>query len=557
MVLAVMSLLGGFALGAEIVTSWGQNENGQLGLGSKGSYDYFEPQRIPEGITVGTLSGVTQFACGGQHVLARMDDGTVRAWGYGLLGQLGQTVMDTDDKVYATPVPGLSDARAVAAGGNHSIAITSSNTLAVWGNNTSGQLGLGNKLPRFSVTHLSGVEQVDQVVCGPNFTLILLDDDTVLGCGNNMLGQLATEDTNAVTSPVAIDGLTNVYMLACGDSHGAAVLNGGQLKVWGYNGFGQLGLGDTTSRTAAVLHPDFSGVAEVACGGFHTLVRLNDGTIKAFGQNLLGQLGVGDHTNYWSPVTVSNLNSVSALAAGEQFSMALLADGHVKSWGCNLRGQLGQGEILTITNPVPAFLPRLANMAQVGCGNQFAMAMGVETPVLEVTPAMIDFGTVTLGHSEEDQFTVKNVGFGYLDVDASVDSPFSILSEPVPLYDNEPGLVRVQFTPPEPLSYSNTVTFSGGVGVEPLYRYVLGRGWAPHFYLKWSSVTGATYQVTLSSNLLHDVFDTLWRTNIAATPPSNELVWTNQFPDTNLFFRVVGDSNQVLTIEDFQYRAVP
>jgi len=552
MCVGLIGLVGQLSVMADtqIVTAWGENNSGQLGLGMQSPYSYYAPERVPAGIFPDTLTNVSQISCGGFHVLALRDNQTVLAWGNGMFGQLGQGPLDLNNKDYATIVPGVSNIHAVTCGGNHSIALTSANTLIVWGNNASGQLGLGDRIPRPTPNALSGLNNIDSVYCGANFTLVLMADSTVMAFGNNAANQLGFEATNSILSPVAIPNLTNVISMSCGTSHAIALMEDGTVKAWGNNFFGQLGLGDTTNRYEPTTVPGLASVAEVVCGGFHTIVRMNDGSLRSFGQNTLGQLGVGDHTNHYAAVVVSNISSATEIAAGEDFSMAVMADSRVMSWGGNTEGQLGQGTILTITNPAPAYLPALARMTNIACGNLFAFAVGAETPVLSVTPDYLDYGHVDINNTVADQFWVKNIGFGYLDVDASVSSPFNVLSESVPLYDSESGLVVIQFTPTEPLAYSNIVTFTGGW--QPVERYVLGQGWAPHFYLKWESTNGALYDVTVGTNLLDSSYE-MFRTNIVATPPSNQLVWTNLNSEEQLFFRIESNSNYFYRIQEFEF----
>jgi hypothetical protein len=65
-------------------------------------------------------------AAGGQHSLALKSDGTVAGWGYDYYGQV-------------TPPAGLSGVAAIAAGVGHSLALKSDGTVVGWGDNMSGQ----------------------------------------------------------------------------------------------------------------------------------------------------------------------------------------------------------------------------------------------------------------------------------------------------------------------------------------------------------------------------------------------------------------------------------
>jgi hypothetical protein len=72
------------------------------------------------------LSGVVAIAAGGEHTVALKSDGTVVAWGYNYAGQ--------------TTVPaGLSGVVAIAAGAWHTVALKSDGTVVAWGSNSAGQ----------------------------------------------------------------------------------------------------------------------------------------------------------------------------------------------------------------------------------------------------------------------------------------------------------------------------------------------------------------------------------------------------------------------------------
>lgn len=78
------------------------------------------------------LPAAAQTAAGGEtHTLILKSDGTVWSFGLNNVGQLG----DSSNTQRRTPVQvsGLTDIVAIAAGGYHSLAITSTGALYVWG----------------------------------------------------------------------------------------------------------------------------------------------------------------------------------------------------------------------------------------------------------------------------------------------------------------------------------------------------------------------------------------------------------------------------------------
>ena len=71
--------------------AWGNNSFGQLGDGAM--VDNPLPVVVKAVGGSGPLTGVQQVAAGGYHSLALTSAGEVRAWGYNSYGQLGEGTM--------------------------------------------------------------------------------------------------------------------------------------------------------------------------------------------------------------------------------------------------------------------------------------------------------------------------------------------------------------------------------------------------------------------------------------------------------------------------------
>ncbi|MFM8532599.1 MAG: RCC1 domain-containing protein [Acidimicrobiia bacterium] len=116
------------------VYAWGSNTSGRIGDGTTSG-----THKVPYHVT--TLTNITAIAAGEAHSLALASDGHVYAWGENSDGQLG--LGSTTDAGTPTEIPGLSNIVAIAAGDTHSLAVAATGTLYVWGNGANSRLGDG------------------------------------------------------------------------------------------------------------------------------------------------------------------------------------------------------------------------------------------------------------------------------------------------------------------------------------------------------------------------------------------------------------------------------
>jgi alpha-tubulin suppressor-like RCC1 family protein len=384
--------------GGGAVKCWGGNYQGQLGNGS-------DPTRPIAADVSGLGSGVSKVMAGGWHTCALTTGGAVKCWGANWEGQLGDDTYDS--RGTAAEVNGLgSGVIAIAAGGEHTCALTSAGGVKCWGANASGQLGDDTHDSRATAADVTGLGSgVIAIAASGSHTCALNTGGGVKCWGANESGQVGdgTSVDNRPT-PVDVQGLTSgVIAITAGGAHTGALTTGGGVKCWGANGEGQLGddtynsrptaadvlgLGSgviaiaaggnhscaltsgggvkcwgakwnadgsaTTHATAGEVTSLGSGVDALAAGGFHTCARTSGGAMKCWGGNFDGQLGDGTHNNRSTPLDVSGLGSgVSAMAAGGNHTCAVTDGGAAKCWGYNGDGQLGDGTIREDSVPLP------------------------------------------------------------------------------------------------------------------------------------------------------------------------------------------------------------
>jgi len=332
------------------------------------------------------------------------------AWGYDGYGELGAS--GSTNNSYTRPVltQGISNAVSIAAGGYHSLAVTSDGAVYAWGYNSNGELGNGghdynaHNLPAQVISPTDATQPLTgaaQVAAGANFSLALMRDGTVYAWGYDGYGQLGAGDTTDRSTAVQVAGpvdasrpLTGVVAVAAGTYHSLALTAGGQVYAWGRNYEGELGTGDTTGHATPVTVTVASGdpltnVVSIAAGDYHSLAMTSDGQVYAWGDNDNGQLGVDDTTRRYTAVPVASpfdatkpMTGIVAVAGANSFSLFLSNSGTVFGTGYNANGQLGTGD--TTRQTVPVTVTSLAGVtvqAIAASDDNFSLALASDGTV--------------------------------------------------------------------------------------------------------------------------------------------------------------------------------
>ena len=196
------------------VAAWGYNYDGELGNNS--TTDSPVPVAVDRS---GVLSGktVVAVAAGSSHSLALCSDGTLAAWGNNTYGQLGtNTTTSSLLPVAVNTVSGVSalagkTVTSIAAGAYHSMALCSDGTVIAWGYNGVGQLGDNSATQRLAPVAVNTAASsallgrtVEGIQAGQYHSVAQCSDGTAAAWGSNFNGQLGDNTTTQRNVPVAV-----------------------------------------------------------------------------------------------------------------------------------------------------------------------------------------------------------------------------------------------------------------------------------------------------------------------------------------------------------------
>ena len=390
---------------------WGDNGKAQIGDGT--GTQRIDPKQI------NSATNWNQLSAGAEHTCAKKTDGTLWCWGDNSSGKLG--IGDKPNQFQSSPckVTKAKDWKTVSSGTNHTCALKSDGTLWCWGDNSVGELGIGNTVIKKSPVKVNKATNWKTVSAGDNFTCGR-KAGTVWCWGKSDQGQLGNGTTTEFKwLPVRAGLATNWTLVAAGGNHACGRRSDGSLWCWGDNQYGQLGDGSTLDKNLPTRVGLENTWVAVATGANHTCGKKSDRTVWCWGENRDYQLGDGTTADRNSPVQLlDNLHNaitdLSAVAVGNAFSCAINAkgaaisskacagrgpvncemssDGTIISWGKNDSGQLGDGTTTAGQSPVP-----------------------IENPTPYVKPFDIaDFKGTWFGHSLMTGDTPDFLGWGYI-----------------------------------------------------------------------------------------------------------------------------------------------
>jgi alpha-tubulin suppressor-like RCC1 family protein len=332
---------------------WGDNFFGQLGDGTRTRRT--DPVLVAAGMRFASVDA------GSWHTCGLTADGVAYCWGFNAFGQLGDG--STTQRMSPAAVLAGVAFTAISAGHLHTCAIATGGAAYCWGDNDVDQLGDGTTVAtRSSPAAVAGGLHVSAISAGWGHSCVVTTNAAAYCWGDNTFGQLGVGDQSIVARtplPVAVAGGLSFRAVSAGDSHSCGVTTDNTANCWGEN-TGQLGDGTRLSRSSpAPVDGGFSFTAVEAGGRFDPQTRevayscgvTTSQDAFCWGNDVSGRLGDGTAGDSNTPVPVLGGLRFVAVSPWFRHTCGLTPDGAAYCWGDNSNGALGNGTTVSTSTP--------------------------------------------------------------------------------------------------------------------------------------------------------------------------------------------------------------
>ncbi|MBA88500.1 MAG: hypothetical protein CMB16_04460 [Euryarchaeota archaeon] len=390
------------------IKCWGDGSDGQLGLGNTQNIGDSSDETgtdLPF-VNLGTNASVDKIVMGDKHSCALFTNGSVKCWGESSVlglgystndGGFGDGYLETGDTLPFLQFPTGRHATMIEAGKSHTCAVMDNNDLICWGDNSKGQLGLGDTAHRgdapseigsnFAVTSVPTGRTIDSMALGWDHTCVVWDNNSVSCWGGNDNGQLGLDSTTDIGDSAGEMGDNLDFLdlpgtssaITAGDGFTCAVVDDSgtdRAFCWGLNDFGQLGIESTINvgdgsggSMSSISYADLNyEVISIDAGEDHVcaIVRYSSyyKTVQCWGNGADGRLGYGSQDNRGTgPGSTNGMGNnlphvrltsssnhfaynVNDIEVGAGTTCVIMSNGYndIVCWGDNGIGQLGYGD---------------------------------------------------------------------------------------------------------------------------------------------------------------------------------------------------------------------
>jgi alpha-tubulin suppressor-like RCC1 family protein len=317
----------------------------------------------------------------GYDVACGVDEsGQGYCWGDNSSGQLGIGTSGEIDDDYRRSKPTAVDSpiafSKIVAGADTTCGLDTDGRAYCWGD---GWLGDGPPPldPRPTPAPVAGdLSFVD--IAPPGLATCGLTTDGALYCWAGSNGYLGDGTWDSSEVPTDVSAGRSYEAIANGGNSACALATGGAVYCWGDNTWGQLGDGTTEHRFTPTPVNTSLTFRSIAMGFASTCGLTDEGTAYCWGRNDAGELGLGDFDtdDHFSPVPVSGGLTFTSLVGASEGFCGLDEAGRAYCWGF-----AGTEDHMAVA--APTLITGELTFSQIAVGKD--MSCGIATNGLEAT----------------------------------------------------------------------------------------------------------------------------------------------------------------------------
>jgi hypothetical protein len=220
-------------------------------------------------------------------------------------------------------------------------------------------------------------------IAGRQHSFAIKTDGTLYGWGDNSTGEVGVGTDEDINAPVLIG--SGWAIIAAGDDNSLGIKTDGTLYGWGLNNYGEAGIGNTDSQSTPVQVGTNTNWTAITAGDDKFSLGLQaDGNLWAWGRNNDGVLGDGTEQDQHEPVRIGELvleytatQTVSVLLSPNSISMDNVSAADCQNTTCTsddtftadvtvLYQNKPASGTLTITGPTIVGTVASVNVADIG-----------------------------------------------------------------------------------------------------------------------------------------------------------------------------------------------
>lgn len=281
-------------------------------------------------VLVKNLKDAVSISSKENHTCAVRKTGQIVCWGENWSGQLG--VGDREEHDAPVTVQFISDAIAVAAGNDHTCALRRTGEVACWGRGSSGELGNGAFDTSEGPVAVNGISDAIAVSAGEESSCAMKKSGAVVCWGSAERGRLGNGAIAEHALPFEVPGIDDATRVSLARHYSCALRKGGKASCWGRGTYGSHGKQYRERGIPAILVDGLSDAVELRADDRYLC------GVKASGEAFCSRGGVpaykdgSSDNDAWKSELVAGLASAKTVIAGGDTGIALLKTGQPILW---------------------------------------------------------------------------------------------------------------------------------------------------------------------------------------------------------------------------------